>query len=201
MQNEGAATDRTPDQRAEGRRGLVMLGALVPLLALLGLLAWALIQSGGQPAGIGINRMFGQVPVDETPARDFSVALFGGGDLRLSELRGQVVMVDFWSSWCGPCREEAPALQEAYRRFRGRGVEFVGVAIWDSEKEATKFIAEVGQQYPTGLDSKGLIAIDYGVTGIPEKYFVDRDGVLVRKFVGPVTVPELDRVLTELLAR
>ena len=184
-----------------GRRALVMAGALVPLVALLALLTWAMVQSGGRPAGIAINSMFGEVELREGPARDFSLTLFDGSDLRLSDMRGKVVMVDFWSSWCAPCRQEAPALEAAYERFRDQGVEFVGVAIWDSEEAATDFINQVGQQYPSGLDSKGAIAIDYGVTGIPEKYFVDRDGVLANKFVGPVTQMELERVLSELLAR
>ncbi len=200
-EGNGVGVEQGSDQPQGGRRALVMAGVLVPLVALLALLAWAMVQSGGRPAGIAVNNMFGEVELREGPARDFSLTLFDGGELRLSDMRGTVVMVDFWSSWCAPCRQEAPALEAAYERFRDQGVEFVGVAIWDSEEAATDFIDAAGQRYPSGLDSKGAIAIDYGVTGIPEKYFVDRDGMLAKKFVGPVTQMELERVLSELLAR
>ena len=194
--------ESTRDDAAENRRrGLVAVVVLVPLLALLALLGWSLVRSGGQPAGIAINSTFGEVSVREGPARDFSLALFNGQTMRLSDLRGSVVMVDFWSSWCPPCRKEAPALASTYRRYQDRGVEFVGVVIWDTADEATKLLESAGTEYRNGMDGKGQIAIDYGLTGIPEKYFIDREGMLVRKFIGPVTEGELERILDELLAR
>ena len=170
----------------------------VPLLGLFALLAWALVESGGQPAGVAINTQFGEVAVEEGPARDFTLTLFDGETLRLSELRGKVVLIDFWTSWCPPCRREAPTLADAYRRFQGAGVEFVGVAVWDSEEESSRFVREHDVSYPNGLDSKGTIAIDYGLTGIPEKYIVDREGRLVRKFVGPMEPDRLEALLIEL---
>ena len=109
-------------------------------------------------------------------------------------------MVDFWSSWCPPCREEAPTLAAAYDRYRTQGVEFVGVAVWDVEEEAARFIEESGATYPAGADTRGVIGVDYGLTGIPEKYFIDPQGRIVRKYVGPMTQEVLDRVLQELLA-
>ena len=187
--------------RAARRRRLVLAASVLPVVALLFLLTWSLVKSGGQPAGIVINSMFGDVAVKEGEARDFALPLFTGETLRVSDLRGKVVMVDFWSSWCPPCRAEAPVLAEAYRRYRDQGVEFVGVTIWDSEDRAVEFIEGHGAEYPNGLDSKGEIAIDYGVRGIPEKFFLDREGRLVRKYVGPVDEERLDAVLTELLLR
>jgi cytochrome c biogenesis protein CcmG/thiol:disulfide interchange protein DsbE len=178
-----------------------MVGVLVPLAALLALLGWAMARSGGQPGGFAVNSVFGEAALSGDTARDFTLPLFGGGELRLSDLRGKVVMVDFWSSWCPPCREEAPVLAATYRRYREQGVEFIGVAIWDTEEEATKFIRREGLDYPSGLDDDGSITIDYGVTGIPEKYFIDREGRLVRKFIGPVSAWDLERVLTGLLAQ
>ena len=174
------------------------LAVFVPLAGLFALLAWALVDSGGQPAGVAINTQFGEVDIEEGPARDFTLTLFDGESLSLSQLRGKVVLIDFWTSWCPPCRREAPTLAEAYRRFQGRGVEFVGVAVWDSEEEAAGFVRDHNVAYPNGLDSKGTIAIDYGLTGIPEKYIVDRDGRLVRKFVGPIEPDRLEALLIEL---
>lgn len=179
----------------------VLLLALIPIAALFALFAWALVKSGGQPAGIGINSVFGEVALKPSPARDFTLPLLSGQTLALQDLRGQVVMLDFWSSWCPPCREEAPTLARVYERYKDRGVTFLGVAIWDSEDEVKRFIERNGLRYPNGLDSKGRIAIEYGVKGIPEKFFVDRQGNLVRKFIGPVTEERLTAVLDELLAR
>ena len=171
------------------------------MLALLALLVWAQVQSGGKPANIAINSLFGEVEASQGSARDFHLELFSGQALRPSDLRGKVVMLDFWSSWCPPCRAEAPILAATYREFRHRGVEFVGIAIWDEEANVREFLSRHGIDYPNGLDVRGAIAIDYGVRGIPEKFFLDRQGHVVRKFVGPVDREKLEQVLTELLVR
>jgi cytochrome c biogenesis protein CcmG/thiol:disulfide interchange protein DsbE len=108
-------------------------------------------------------------------------------------------MIDFWSSWCPPCRAEASSLSKVYGDYKKKGVEFVGVAIWDTPDAARELLNAAGSKYPAGLDEKGVIAIDYGVTGIPEKYFLDRDGQIVRKFVGPMSESALRNLLDELL--
>jgi cytochrome c biogenesis protein CcmG/thiol:disulfide interchange protein DsbE len=194
-------TNMTPEERPANHRKLVAMAAVaIPLVALFVILGLALSRSGGVPAGIAINSAFGEVDVDSDIARDFVVTTFDGKELRLSDLRGQVVMLDFWASWCSPCRQEAPALAAAYPGYKAQGVEFVGVAIWDVEDEARRFVAETGTAYPIGVDTKGNIAIDYGLTGIPEKYFIDADGMIVRKFVGPVSDEILESVFSEILA-
>ena len=110
-------------------------------------------------------------------------------------------MVDFWASWCAPCRVEAPTLAKLYREFQGQPVEFVGVDIWDNPGDAELFLQQEGQTYPTGFDPDGVIAIDYGVRGIPEKYFIDRDGMLIKKLSGPLSETILRDTINELLAR
>jgi cytochrome c biogenesis protein CcmG/thiol:disulfide interchange protein DsbE len=117
----------------------------------------------------------------------------------LSELRGKVVMLDFWSSWCPPCRQEAPALARVYREYEGRNVEFVGVAIWDDPGDVARYAKEFDLPYPNVLDEKGQIAINYGVAGIPEKFFIDAGGTLIRKFVGPMRPDDLRATLDQLL--
>ena len=185
-----------PDLR---RRWPAFVAVLVPVAALIALLTWAQIRSGGIPGGLGIKSVFGEVPISKGPAPPLSLSLLGGGIVTLADLKEKVVMVDFWSSWCPPCIREAPILATIYREYEDQEVEFVGVAIWDEESEVTRYIRRFGVTYPNGIDARGEVAIDYGVRGIPEKYFIDRDGQLVRKFVGPVTAESLRAIIEELL--
>ena len=180
-------------------RGVGFAVVVIPVAALIALLVWAVVQSGGNPGGLGINDEFGEVSISKGPAPPLSLPLVDGGTINLAELRGRVVMVDFWSSWCPPCIKEAPVLAETYREYAGQEVEFIGVAIWDEADDVNRYIRQFDIGYPNGLDAKGAVAINYGVRGIPEKYFIDREGQLVRKFSGPVTATELRAIIDELL--
>jgi len=118
------------------------------------------------------------------PAPDFSLTLFDGRTVRLSDFRGKVVFLNFWASWCPPCRVEAPLLEQSWQRYKGQGVVFLGVDIQDTEEAARRFIQEFGITYMNGRDPKNRIAIDYGVYGIPETFFIDRDGQITYKHIG-----------------
>ncbi len=181
------------------RRGLTAVAAAAPVVGLLGLMAWALVQTGGNPGGVGINNVFGEVSVEEGPAPSFALPLLNGETVSLADFKGKVVMLDFWSSWCPPCIEEAPALAAAYPQYADKGVEFLGVAIWDEEREVRRHVERYNVPYPNGLDEFGKTAMDYGVRGIPEKFFIDLDGMLVRKFIGPVSLDRLQEIMSEIL--
>ena len=182
------------------RRGWILLATGVPIAAFLGILVWASLQTGGQAGGLGVNTQFGVAEIDAKPARDFTLSLHDGGAIALSDLRGKVVLVDFWASWCAPCRQEAPVLEQIYREYAGSDVEFVGVNIWDLPDNAATYVEDFEISYPNGVDADGIIAIDYGVKGIPEKFFIDRDGVVRQKFVGPIRPDKLRETLDQLLA-
>ena len=183
----------------KSKRMWLAIGGMIPLLALVVLLGWGLARSGGRAGGLLINSKLGEVTIRQGPARPFNLTLMDGSQLSLDQLRGKVVMVDFWASWCPPCRQEAPELSRTYLKYRNRGVEFVGIAIWDTNAEVAKYIRRYAVEFPVGLDEKGFVAIDYGVTGIPEKYFIAPDGTLLRKFIGPVSEAELSAVLDTLV--
>jgi len=115
--------------------------------------------------------------------------------------RGKVVMVDFWASWCIPCRQEARALEGLWQEYRDRGVVFVGVAYADTDAEARAFLDEFGITYPNGPDLGTRISQTYRIQGVPEKFFVDKHGqIRAPVVIGPVPEAELRRQIENLFA-
>ena len=183
-------------------RGLIVAAGLTPIIALFALLIFALTRPEQNPGSLAVFDSTGEVRIRERPAADFTLELFDGSEFDSKSLRGQWVMVDFWASWCPPCRAEAGALENVWQQYRTRGFAFVGIDIWDRDEErVAEFLRKTGASYIIGLDPRGELAVEFGVTGIPEKYFIDPSGVIVRKFVGPMNEARLSAILDELLAR
>lgn len=134
------------------------------------------------------------------PAPPIAFTTFNGQRFDLQELQGKPVVINFWASWCGPCRQEATVLERLWQTYGDSDVVFVGVDIQDSEKDARAFISEFGVSYPNGMDADGRISIDYGVIGIPVTFLVDRDGVVARRWVGGVRQSQITPWLDELVA-
>jgi cytochrome c biogenesis protein CcmG/thiol:disulfide interchange protein DsbE len=136
------------------------------------------------------------VPFKSAP--DFSLGLFDGSTLSLSSTLagGKPVVVNFWASWCGPCADEAPLLQDAARRYGDR-VTFVGVDVQDVDTDAKAFIRKYAISYPNGSGNAGPISVQYGMRGVPETYFIAPDGRLVRKW-NTLTAADLEQFLAEL---
>jgi cytochrome c biogenesis protein CcmG, thiol:disulfide interchange protein DsbE len=163
--------------------GLQAVTVLI-VAGLLGLLIWKVVH---QDKGVKLGG--GRTPA--APAFALS-RLDAPGKLALASLRGKVVVLNFWASWCSPCKSEAPRLEAAWRRYREEGVVVLGVDGQDFSGDAKRFIRNHRITYPNVHDGPGNIGTKYGVTGYPETYFVDRRGRLVgNRVVGEVSAAKL----------
>ena len=140
-------------------------------------------------------------PLIGKPAAPFTLTSFEGHRLSLDALRGRVVVLNFWASWCYPaCYEEAPALERGWQTYKDRGVMMVGINIQDKEEPAKRFLTRFGHTFPNAPDPAGRVSVDYGVYGVPETFFIDKNGRVRRKHVGAVTDEIFTRNVEKLLA-
>ena len=155
---------------------------------------------------LGVGALiWGRVPTDAAtgalppapaighPAPDFTLATLDGESLTLSDLRGQPVVMNFWASWCGPCRSEMPELQRLHDRLTDAGVVMLGVNQGEEHDVVSRYRQEIGVDFPTALDQRTGVSQQYLVNSLPTTFFIDRDGVIQTIFIGPMT----DAVLAE----
>lgn len=121
------------------------------------------------------------------PAAAFTLQeLDGTGALSLDDAKGKVTIINFFASWCIPCKQENPALVRVYERYRGSDVVFIGVLYQDSRDNGLKYVKDNGVTWPTASDDDGRVAFAYGVFGIPETFFIDADGIIQGRHIGPI---------------
>lgn len=209
--------DELPDERPQRRReysgpaSTLGLAALV-IVAVGAAIWWLEVRDGGSDAagdpGMGIVALPEDInPTGEPPAAregraapDFQLRTLGGTVARLSDYRGQFVLLNFWASWCGPCRGETPDLEAFYRQYRDRGLVVLGVNQQEPEGTARSFAELFGVTYPILLDRNGGVSDGYRVsTGLPISFFIDREGVIRRIFIGRVQWDDLEALAREYL--
>jgi cytochrome c biogenesis protein CcmG, thiol:disulfide interchange protein DsbE len=170
------------------------VGAVGLVAALLGLLVWKVVQNDKPSVAKRFSN--GDRPV----AEDFTLQrLNGDGSLKLSSLRGKVVVINFWASWCDPCKSEAPRFQAAFERYRNR-VAFVGIDTTDFSGEARSFLSRYGVTYPNVRDPNGRVLHDYGGLPIPRTFVVAPSGRVHGYIFGEARAEELDSAIQKALS-
>ena len=155
-------------------------------------------------AGIGgltVADYQARAEVQSTPAPDFSLPSLEGGDpVTLSSFRGHLLVLNFWASWCAPCRTEAPGLKLVSDHYRARGVSFLGVDERDDDAAGRAFVREFGWSYPSASDPAGSLAYRYGLIGLPTTFIIDPLGTIRYRFLGYLDRDVLRAVLDDLLS-
>lgn len=180
------------------RRAIVGFVVTTVLSASLLLLLFVRLLNASQSIGTS-----GVSPIVGHAAPGFTITLLNartGQRLSLADLKGKPVVVNFWASWCTPCADEAPILEAGARQYAAQGVVFVGIAYEDEPSDSLQFLQQHGVTYATGRDGSGAIAISYGVPAPPETVFIDRQGVVVEVFSGPLSKTLLDQRVAKILA-
>ena len=154
---------------------------------------------------VAANSLAGAAPATSLvghPAPDFTINVWNGATgqtIHLADLKGKVVLVNFYASWCADCTEEVPLLQQFWQQYQSRDVVFLGIAYEDTQANSLSFLKQYGVSYPCGPDAGGTAGTDYGVTGVPETVLIDTHGVVVKHFTGAVDDRTLRTALDALL--
>ena len=178
---------------------IAIFGLLV--LALFATLAYGLSNRSTATGRSGVTRV-------GKPAPDFAMRLLDvgstsspeSGEFRLSDHEGSPVVINFWASWCPPCRQESPSFERLWRRYQDTGIQFVGVDIQDEVSDAEAYVREFGLTFPNGVDPDGAITVDYGVIGLPVTFFIGSSGIVEGRWVGAIPEDKLEEWVNTLLA-
>jgi len=189
------------------RRGTKAIGVWLGVLTVAaGVVALAIVEvrTHGTSAigGFTVANYKARAETENTPAPDFELpSLQGGPPIALSSFSGHVLVLNFWASWCGPCRLEAPGLRRVSEGYSERGVRFLGVDYRDDEAAGRAFVEEFQVPYPSVSDPAGSLAYDYGLIGFPTTLIIDPGGTIRYRFVGYLEQDVLEAALDDVLSR
>ena len=183
------------EQTKSPSRSIVTIFVWVGVIALLALLGWGLMQTKASRPEVG-----------ET-APGFNLEFFEGYEwdgktaASLDDMRGQIVVMNFWASWCVECRVETDELEAAWQKYADQGVVFVGVAYSDVEPNSIEYMKEFDVSFPHAPDLGTRISNEYDITGVPETFIIDQNGEVAHVQIGPISASTLDSVIGQLLAQ
>jgi len=190
---------KAAEKRRRSRRRVIIFVAVGLFNAgLLALLASQLLVPANQGSATSISPLIGH------PAPDFTLPLLSADPahpIHLASLKGKPVMINFWASWCVACQQEAPLLENTWQRVQRQGIVFLGIDYGDTQSDGLNFLRQYGITYPNVTDTNGQVAINYGLTGVPETVFIDRRGIMVQKVIGELTEQTLQDNLNILLQK
>ena len=178
---------------------LILTTSIIFLIVFFSLLIAGSISEKTPKINMGVNSILGEVKVSAPAGSSFELENLKGEKINLSDYKGKPLLIDFWSSWCGPCIKEAEILSEAEKEWKFRGIEFIGIAVWDNKDQIIEFMENYDIQYDIVIDKNGYTAVDFGVIAVPEKFFVRSDGSFAFKVNGPNNKESLDKYLSRLL--
>ena len=177
---------------AEKKTNWGTIGIWIGVILIIAVLGWGLIKVQQDPP--------------DTTAPNFEMQFFDGYEWQdsqaasLSDFAGQPVIINFWASWCAECRIEADLLEQTWRDYKDLGVVFLGIAYVDVEPRSLEYLEEYNITYPNAPDLRTLISEEYGLTGVPETFFVGKDGQIVHHQIGPISETMLNGLVTEMLS-
>lgn len=187
--------DEVESDAESGERPLTLRDRIIPfsalgvLVILIGVFAYTLYTPTSSSLGAGgrVNSTGSKVFLGDRLAPEFALETFDGEEVSLADLEGKSIVINFWSSWCPPCRDEAPMLNQFHAETEDQDdVILIGIAVWDRPEDSMEFMQQYNFNFTNLSDQRGSVLIDYGVYGVPETYFIGPDGTLNGKYRGPL---------------
>jgi len=207
---DAASPEDGPPEVPRSRQGLLAAIAAVVVVAVIVVTVIAVANSGGdgsKATSPNPNGMLSELGADTglepgSTAPDFALAKLSGDDtVKLSDYRGKPVVVNFWASWCHPCRKEFPLLADARAKYKDDDLQVIGVSFRDIPSDSRRFVKDQNAKWTFARDDRGAVAKDYGVRAVPQTFFIDADGIIRDRVFGITSAKDLDQTLKRILPK